>query len=181
MTGEPAETWRKFRFSDTPAWALVFLLLICIGIGFFVSLPLAHLVSRHASGKLPLTRASKRLLELPIWAGLASIVFWAIDWVVAGIAFSIQHDPTNPTAAVAGLVLFYLGLPALVLGVVLLEIGFQLGTLPYGPRAKLRKQQPGETERTIELRRVHPAFVAAVLDMQRSGTRADPSRPSGST
>jgi hypothetical protein len=181
MTGAPAETWRKFRFSNTPTWALVFLLLICVGIGFFVSLPLAHLVSRHASGKLPLTRASKRFLELPIWAGAVSIAFWAIDWIIAAIAFSSQHDPTDPTAALVALILFYVGLPGLVLGVVLLEIGFQLGTMPYGPRAKLRKQQPGEPEPAVELLRLHPAFVAAVLDIQKSHVKADPSQPLGST
>ena len=172
MTGEPAETSRRFRFSTPPLWALLFLFLICIGIGFFVSLPFAYLVGRHASGSLPLTRASKRLLEIPKWVGAASIAFWALDWILAAIAFSLQHDPANPTAAVAGLFLFYLGLPGLVLGVVLLEIAFQLGTLPYGPRAKVRKQEPGQPDRVIELLRVHPAFVAAVLEMQKS--RAEP-------
>jgi len=168
MTGAPAETWRKFRFSTTPAWALLFLLLICIGIGFFVSLPLAYLAGRHASGSLPLSHSSKRLLEIPKWVGVASLAFWAIDWILAAIAFSLQHDPTNPTAALASLLLFYLGLPGLVLGVVLLEIAFQLGTLPYGPRAKVRKQEPGQPDRVVELLRVHPAFVAAVLEMQKS-------------
>jgi hypothetical protein len=180
MTGEPAETSRKFRFTTAPVWAVVFLFLICVGIGFFVSLPMAYLVGQHASGPLPLTRRSKRLLEIPIWAGVASIAFWAIDWIVAAIAFSIQHDPANPSAALVGLFLFYLGLPGLVLGVVLLEIGFQLGTLPYGPRAKVRKQEPGQPDRVVELLRLHPAFVAAVLDMQRSRAGPDLSLPPGS-
>jgi hypothetical protein len=180
MTGAPAETWRRFRFTTAPAWALGFLALICVGIGFFVSMPLAYLVGRHAGGRLPLTRASKRLLELPIWAGVAAIAFWAIDWIIAAIALSIQHDPTNPTAAVAGLFLFYLGLPGLVLGVVLLEVGLQLGTLPYGPRAKIRKQEPGQPDRVVELLRLHPAFVAAVLDVQRARAQPDLPLPPGS-
>jgi len=112
MTGAPAETWRKFRFSTTPAWALLFLLLICIGIGFFVSLPLAYLAGRHASGSLPLSHSSKRLLEIPKWVGVASLAFWAIDWILAAIAFSLQHDPTNPTAALASLSCSIWGCPA---------------------------------------------------------------------
>jgi hypothetical protein len=180
MTGEPAETSRRFRFSTAPLWALAFLFLICIGIGFFVSLPLAYLVGRHASGSLPVTRASNRLLEIPKWVGAASIAFWALDWILAAITFSLQHDPTNPTAALASLFLFYLGLSALALGVVLLEIGFQLGALPYGPRARVRKQEPGQPDRVVELLRLHPAFVAAVLEMQKSRTEPDLSLPPGS-
>ena len=182
MTGAPAETWRRFRFSTAPAWALVFLLvLLCVGIGFFVGLPLAYLVGRHASGPLPLTRQSKRALEIPMWAGAALIASAAIAWVLGAIAASMQHDPANPAAAIASLLFFYTGLLTLVGGVVLLEIGFQLGALPYGPRAKVGKQIPGDPDRVVELRGVHPAFVAAVLEMQRSRAEQGRPLPPGST
>jgi hypothetical protein len=180
MTGAPAETSRRFRFSTAPLWAVLFLFLICIGVGFLVSLPLAYMVGRHASGTLPLTRRSKRLLEIPKWAGAASIGCAALALILAAIAFSMQHDATNPTAALASVLLITLAIPALALGVVLLEIGFQLGASPYGPRAKVRKLEPGQPDRVVELMWVHPAFVAAVLDMQRSRAEPNLSLPPGS-
>lgn len=160
---------------------MVFLLLICVGVGFFVSLPLAYLVGRHASGSLPLTRRSKRLLEAPKWVGAAAIAFAALALILAAVAMSMQHDMANPAAALVSVLLFSTALPALALGAVLLEIGFQLGTLPYGPRARIRNREPGQPDRVVELLRLHPVFVAAVLDMQRSGVHPDLSLPPGST
>jgi ABC-type dipeptide/oligopeptide/nickel transport system permease component len=186
MTGAPAETWRRFRFTTPPAWALLFVFLIWVGIGFFLTLPLAYLVGRHASGRLPLTRESKRRLEIPIWAGVAALAVTAVAWIVAAIAASIQPDPTNPAGgaasllSLASLVLVWLGVPTFVLGVVLLEFGVQLGPLPYGPRAKVKKQVPGQPDRVVELQRLHPAFVEAVLEMQRSRTGPDRPPPRGS-
>ena len=65
MTGAPAETWRKFRFSTFPSWAVALLPLICLGLlPLFLGL---YLVSRRASGRLPLTRASSRRVALASW------------------------------------------------------------------------------------------------------------------
>jgi hypothetical protein len=167
MTGAPAETWRKFRFNTAPPWALVFLVLICVGIGFVVSIPLAYLVGRHAAGPLPLTRRSKRILEIPLWVGAGAITGTALLVILAVLAFSLQHDPNNPTAALVALLALYAAIPLLALGAVSLEVGFQMGAL-YGPVAKVMKQEAGQPDRVVELRRVHPAFVNAVLEMQRS-------------
>lgn len=37
-----------------------------------------------------------------------------------------------------------------------------------GPRAKVMEQQPGQYDRLVELRRIHPAFVAAVNQMHQA-------------
>jgi hypothetical protein len=72
MTGAPAETWRKFRFSTAPAWAALFLLLLCTGLGLLIVFLAIYLVSRRATGYLPLTRAASRRVGLASWipAGL---------------------------------------------------------------------------------------------------------------
>jgi hypothetical protein len=152
MTGAPAETWRRFRFNTPPAWAIVFVFLICAGIGFFVSIPLSYLVSRRAGGRLPLTHRRKRLLELPTRAGIA-------------VLETRPYDVANPWPQLIGLVFFNIALITLVLGVVLLE-GAVLARFPFGLGAKVMKQMPGQPDRLVELVRVHPAFVAAVLEKQ---------------
>jgi len=74
MTGVPAETWRKFRFSTAPAWAAVFLILLCTGFGLLIVFVAMYLVSRRASGYLPLTRASSRRVALASWVPAGLIV-----------------------------------------------------------------------------------------------------------
>ena len=74
MTGAPAETWRKFRFSTAPAWAAVFLILLCTGFGLLIVFVAMYLVSRRASGYLPLTRASSRRVALASWVPAGLIV-----------------------------------------------------------------------------------------------------------
>lgn len=72
MTGVPAETWRKFKFSTAPGWAFLFLLLLCTGVGLLIVFLAMYLVSRRASGYLPLSRAASRRVALASWipAGL---------------------------------------------------------------------------------------------------------------
>lgn len=166
MTGAPAETWRKFRFATPPWWALSFLLLICVGIGFVVSIPLAYLVARRASGRLPLTHRSKRRLELPMRAAIVILALCALVWIIAVIAFTRPYDPASPTPQLIGLVSFNLGLVAFVFGAVLVQLGLQLGRIPFGPGAIVMRQLPGQPDRQVELIRLHPAFVAAVQQMQ---------------
>jgi hypothetical protein len=165
MTGQPAETSRKFRFSTSPWWTLVFLLLLCVGIGFFVSIPLAYLVSRRASGRLPLTHRSKRLLDLPMRAAIAILALSAVLGIITAIALSRPYDPANPTPEVIGVLLFNSGVVAFLFGAILLQ-GTLLGRFPIGPGAKVMKVVPGQPDRVVELIRVHPAFVAAVRRMR---------------
>ncbi|HYL08692.1 MAG TPA: hypothetical protein VEU76_09075 [Candidatus Udaeobacter sp.] len=140
----------------------MFALLLCAGIGFFVSAPLTYLVSRRASGRLPLTHASKRRLDLPIWAAIFLLALSALIGAVIAILSAQRFDPANPAPAVIALLLLNLGALALVAGVVLLQVGLQIARLPFGPGAKVMRQIPGQPDRVVELIRVHPAFVAAV-------------------
>ncbi len=165
MTGAPAETWRKFRFNSPPAWAVVFVFLICVGIGFFVSIPLSYLVSRRTGGRLPLTHRSNRLLELPKRAAIAFLALSAVLWIITAVAFTRPYDVANPWPQLIGVVVVNIAILTLVFGVVLLE-GALLVRFPFGPGAKVMKQMPGQPDRLVELVRVHPAFVAAVREMQ---------------
>jgi hypothetical protein len=176
MTGAPAETSRKFRFSTPPAWAFVFIFLICVGgIGFLVTLPLTYLVSRRASGTLPLTHQSLRRLGLPMRVGIPLTVAGVVLLLIAVIPVI-----RNPLVGIALVYCFDLGALALAIGVVTVESGLQLGRPLIGPRAKVLKRQPGQTDTLIELQRVHPAFVTAMLEMQRARGTAPLSQPPGS-
>src|SRR4029077_19207672 len=121
MTGAPAETWRKFRFNTPPAWAIVFVFLICVGIGFFVSIPLSYLVSRRTGGRLPLTHRSNRLPELPKRAAIAFLALSAVLWIISAVAFTRPYDVANPWPQLIGVVVVNIAILTLVFGVVLLE------------------------------------------------------------
>jgi hypothetical protein len=91
MTGAPAETWRKFRFSTTPVWAVALLPLVCFGLlPLFIGL---YAVSRRASGRLPLTRAGSRRVALAslIPAGLILATF------LMGVAALVVLGATSST------------------------------------------------------------------------------------
>jgi hypothetical protein len=47
-------------------------------------------------------------------------------------------------------------------------IGRLVVTPLISPRAKVREMAPGHTDRIVELRNVHPLFVAAVLQRQQA-------------
>jgi hypothetical protein len=176
MTGAPAETWGKFRFSTAPAWAVVFVFLICVGgIGFFVTLPLTYLVSRHASGKLPLTHASMRKVGLPMRIGIPALVVGLVLLLIA-----LTTVTRNPLVGVLLIFSLNIGVLVLVAGAVLVQVGLQLGRTLIGPRAKVLKHQPGQADTFVELQRVHPLFVTAVLEMQRARGTAPLSQPPGS-
>jgi hypothetical protein len=92
MTGVPAETWRKFRFSTAPGWAALFLLLLCTGVGLLIVFLAIYLVSRRASGYLPLSHAASRRVGLASWipAGLLVGGFFLVVGaaVTAGVGSS---------------------------------------------------------------------------------------------
>jgi len=148
MTGAPAEMWRKFTFTNTPAWAFMF---GAIGAAAF---------SSRVSGYLPLTRqASKRITRVRwLFGGLIplAIVFW-----VAGVIAVPAGDDTI-RATIAG-VLFLLGFAALFVGL----LGILLARNYLGPGARII-DRGGQPQPLIELRRVHPAFVAAVQQLQQA-------------
>lgn len=158
MSGAPAEVWRKFRFATVPGWAYAFLVLLCTGIGLIPVFIIMAIVSRRASGHLPLTRASQRKLRLITWLSFGLLPLMIVFWIVGAIVSSNLHD--NTWSTIAG-ILFFLGLFAF--------LGFVVCALVLrplvGPGARVMEQQPGQLDKLVELRRLHPAFVAAVTQI----------------
>jgi hypothetical protein len=159
MTGRPAETWKKFKFASPPDWTYALLILTCLGgIGFIAFTIVVAAVSERASGFLPLTRTSSRIVTLAFWIPLALLIAWPICWVLA----LITAGDVNASATTGGLV--WLGIFFLLAGM----IGRLVVTRFVSPRAKVMELAPGQFDRIVELRNVHPLFVAAVLQRQQA-------------
>jgi hypothetical protein len=157
MTGRPAETWKKFKFATPPDWTYALLVLTCLGgLGFIAFTIVVAAVSQRAGGFLPLTRSSSRTVTLAFWIPLALLIAWPICWAIALIT---AGDP-NASAATGGFV--WLGIFALFAGM----IGRLVVTRFVSPRAKVMEVAPGQMDRIVELRNVHPLFVAAVMQRQ---------------
>lgn len=150
MSGAPAETWRHFRFATVPGWAYAFLALLVTGIGLLPIFIVMAAVSRRASSHLPLTFAMNRRLQLANWVGIGPIAFAMLLFIVA-VAIQIATDS-------APWWLVILGVGILLVGVVGLLVVRPL----VGPRASVMSQQSPYGDRLVELRRLSPAFVAAV-------------------
>jgi hypothetical protein len=114
-------------------------------------------VSQRASGFLPLTRSSSRTVTLAFWIPLALLIAWPLCWV---FAFVLPSTPSDPAIGV----LVWLGIFFLVAGI----IGRLVVTRFISPRAKVMEPAPGQFDRIVELRNVHPLFVAAVLQRQQA-------------
>ena len=149
MSGLQAETWRKFTFRETPWWALAFGL---IGASAF---------STRVTGHLPLTRASSRrvtLLRSFFFAFIPlAIAFWVSSALVAP---SLNVDSTRSAISswlfLAGLASFVVAMPGIV-----------FGRNAFGPTGKVLGQYTSQPP-DVDLRRVHPNFVAAVQQLQHS-------------
>ncbi len=162
MTGRPAETWKKFKFATAPDWTYALLILVCLGgLGFIAFAIVVALVSQRAGGYLPLTRSSSRTVTLAFWIPLVLLIAWPVSWLIAAIFGFSSNDPTAST--IAG-VSFWLGVLFLVAGL----IGRLVVTPLISPRAKVMEVAPGQTDRIVELRNVHPLFVAEVLQRQQA-------------
>jgi hypothetical protein len=160
MSGMPAETWRKFKFATPPTWAYALLLLICLGgIGIIAYVVVIYAIAQRAEGHLPLTRISSRTVTLAIWVPASLLIAWIVLWVIAAAAGLPSSDPTVDT--IAG-VMFWIGLLLLLAGLVGRYVVKPLVT----PRARVTEPQPGQFDKLVELRSVHPAFVAAVHQLQ---------------
>jgi len=161
MTGLPAETRRRFRFIRAPAWSFVFAFLMCVGIGFLVSGILIFLVARKVSGYLPLTSASNQRLNWALQGSAATLVVVALMWIAA----ALLSTTGSPLAQLTALLLVSFGLMAFLLGFTGLQVGLQILKPLYGPTAVILPRQTGHADTWIELRNVHPVFVAAVEQM----------------
>jgi hypothetical protein len=159
MTGRPAETWKKFKFATPPDWTYALLVLTCLGgLGFIAFTIVVAVVSERASGFLPLTRSSSRTVALAFWIPLALLIAWPICW---GLALITAGDPnaSGTTGALVWLGIFFLGAGM---------IGRLVVTRFVSPRAKVMELAPGHFDRIVELRNVHPLFVASVLQRQQA-------------
>ena len=147
MSGQPAETWHRFRFATAPPWA------------FLLGAIVVAALSRRASGYLPLTRASLKKLRLVTWTFVGLLPLAVVLWGAAIFVSPTDSDPTRSAIAaylgIFGTLLFGIGL-----------FGLLLARRWYGPTGKVLEQQPGYYEPVIELQRVHPNFVAAVRQRQ---------------
>lgn len=162
MTGRPAETWKKFNFATPPGWAYALLFLVCLGgIGIAAFAVVVALVSQRASGHLPLTRSSARTVTLAFWIPIGLLIAWPVAWAIAAIFGFGFSDSTSST--IAG-VFFWFGVLFLIAGLV----GRLVITRLISPQAKVMELPPGQTDRIVELRNVHPVFVAAVQQRQQA-------------
>ncbi len=152
MTGRPAETWRKFTFSKTPPWAF-----------WAGGIILATVLSKRTTGYLPLTRASAMKLRMVTWMFGGLIALALFFWVVGIVLVYVG------SAGVIIELVFLLELGALFAG----AIGLLIGRPAITPSGKILDLQPGYYESLIELRNVHPAFVAAVQQHQLARSPAD--------
>lgn len=112
----------------------------------------AALTARRAAGYLPLTKDSAKKLRVLTWGTAGLVPLAVLLWVVAAFVQS-------GTAAFA-LVVF--GFAAILVGV----IGLAVVRRTYAPTGKVLEQQPGHYQSLVELNNVHPAFVAAVQELQ---------------
>jgi MFS family permease len=156
MSGQPAETWRKFKFATPPTWAYALLVLVCLGgIGIILYAVVITVVAQKASGFLPLTRHSSRTVALAIWVPAGLLIGWIVLWLLAAAVGFPSSDSTVLTIAA---VMFWVGLLLLIAGLV----GRLLVMRMIVPRAKVMEPQPGQLDKVVELQNVSPVFVGAV-------------------
>ena len=123
---------------------------------------LSAILARRASGYLPLTRASARRLNAVNWTFIGLILLAFPLWIVAAIVNFVAGDQSSSPAV--GALLIITGVVVLLIGIIGLLIARQV----YGPTGRVREQQYGQYEPVVELQRVHPNFVVAVLQLQQS-------------
>lgn len=168
MTGRPAETWRRFKFSTPPTWAYALLFLICLGgLGLIAYAVTITLVAQRAGGYLPLTRTASQIVSMATWIPAGLLIGTVSLWFVALLVGILATGST--ASSVIGVLLIVS---------VLTLLGGLVGRLVVKPlvcpRAKVMELAPGQTDRIVELRNVSAPFVEAVRQLQqgRAGQHA---------
>ena len=138
VTGRPAETWHRFVF--TTRWT--------DGNG-------TRRGVRRAAGYLPMKKSASTLIRfLDAAAGLLALSF-LLNAGYFIIHRSYSNDPDlsaiGGTLGIIGVATFAIGITALI-----------VRRSSVGPVADVMDSPPGSTDQIVELRHVHPAFVAAV-------------------
>jgi hypothetical protein len=157
MTGRPADTWRKFRFMTPSVWTILLLLpLVVLDLGG------PRPKARQVSGHLPLAKSAvqRAVLEESVVAFLPLGIIVGVTGIVIG-----RTNPDAPDLSAIARTLITLGLVLLVMFVV----GAVLREL-VGLGAKVLAPPAGSEDQIVELRRVHPTFVAAVNQMHHART-----------
>ncbi len=150
--------WRRFKFATPPAWSYALLILVCLGgMGIIAFAVVMALTAQRASGYLPLTRDSSRLVTLATLVPIGLMVLAVVVWIAA-----IPVAASDTIGGAAGW-LFFIGLLLLLSGLA----GRLIVTPLLCPRARVMEMAPGQNDRIVELRNMHPAFVAAVEQRQR--------------
>jgi hypothetical protein len=149
MTGAVAETWRKFNFTTTPGWSFMF---GAVGAAAF---------SNRVSGYLPLTKASSARITNVRWLFLGLIPLSIVLFVAAG--FAVPSDPNDSTRNTIAGILALLGIAGLFFAL----IGVFMARNYFGPSARIIERREYH-EPLVEIRRVHPAFAAAVQQHQQA-------------
>jgi hypothetical protein len=160
MTGAPAETMYKVSFKSVPGWTGASHALGLAGLPLLAPV-LEEATMRRARGYLPVTRRSRQRLLFVNWGVFSLIPLTMVVWLAAAILAGSGDDqsPLFGTLVVTGLITAMAGL----IGVV--------SVLPHvGPGGNVLARQPGQHESLVELRRVHPAFVAAVNQLHANRT-----------
>ena len=162
MSGLPAETWKRFKFVTPPGWAYSLLLMVCAGgLGFIAYAIATAAVAERASGYLPLTRSSSRTVTLAFWIPTGVLIAWVAAWVLTVV---LAWTTTDPNVTNVAWISFGLGFLFLAAGLV----GRLLIAPLIRPRGKVMPMTPGQNDRIVELRNVHPNFVRAVNQDQPS-------------
>jgi len=164
LTGAPAQTWRKFRFATPPPWAYaLYVLVLCGGIGLFLGAMVMAAVAERATGFLPLTRGSSRLVALARWVPVGLSVGSVVVWIGVAAGAIAQIDAADANAAPVAGILLLGGMLLLVPGL----IGRLVVTPLVSPRGRVTVRQ-GSYDKLVEIRNVHPAFVAAVNQLHQA-------------
>ncbi len=148
MTGEPSETSLKFRFARSEG---------CFGDSIALVFGLVWFVIRdRVTGRLPLTRRSRRYVLLLRWIPVGLIAGTFGLWILGAI-LGLGGSSTDPVNQTTWGIFFFVGLLALMSGAV--------GTLVVkplaGPRGSLKSEGKDQFD-FVEIRNVHPRFAAAV-------------------
>jgi hypothetical protein len=160
MSGKPAETWRRFNFSTAPQWAYGLLALIVFGgIGIIAYAIVVSLVSQKASGYLPLTKASSNRLNVYLWT-IGALLPLSFVLMIGGLVIASGTDSTSGAIGAAVVVSGALMFAAFVVGALLRTL--------FRPGATVHEPAAGQYDKIVELKRVHPAFVAAVVNQHAS-------------
>lgn len=149
LSGQPAETPRKYRFRTAPQWVWALIAAgILVGVGWIPGVIVMLAVSKSESGPLYLTFSEKRSILVK------HIVTWSfLTLALIGFALAFTVDVNYKGIAVVAAFVGTIGWFICALGV-----------LPkIRPRATVRVLPSGA--KTVELKQVHPIFAQAVAGM----------------